>query len=226
MKKISIISIISFIFLSLSYIITYTLRLVEFKLNYLPLIIGFVILAISAIIAVIGKKNLTVNIICLILNSIALGFCLKSWYLFRGFDNQLWVGIVVSLACVIYLLVFYLLLYIPFIDRHFKLFIAIFIVLTFIVYFVIIFTTNTTFVSTFGYFVIVEISFIFAMCNNNYDFDELIRNVTISSYSVLIIAVIILLLMLEFDGFDSLDFGADTADFSSPKGKKSKTKKV
>ena len=52
----------------------------------------------------------------------------------------------------------------------------------------------------------MEIGFIFAMCRTHENFEDIFYNVTISSYSVLIVAIIMLLIMLECDSFDGFDF--------------------
>ena len=220
MKKITIVSVLSFIFLITCSFVEYLLRNYEFEKSITPLLFGFLILAISGIVSLIAKKDLYLNIICFLLNSIALGFCLRSWYMFRSFDNPFWIVVLISLACVIYLLIFYFLLYIPFFDKHFKAYIWTFIITTFVVYLIVMIFTKTTFVSTFGYFVIIEISFIFSMCKRNDSFVELFRNIALSSFCVLIIAIIMLLLMLECDGIDGFDFGGEMIDFNSPKEKK------
>lgn len=222
MRKIGIVSLISFIFLSFCSITEYLLRNITFNDYFIPLLIGFGILIISGIVSAIIKEDLYFNIVCFLFNAIALGFCLRSWYMYRGFDNALWVQILISFACVMYLLVFYFLLYIPFFDKHFKIYIWSFLVLTLIAYILIIIFSKTTFMSTFGYFVIIEIAFIFAMCKREENFTDLFRNITLSSFSVLIVAIIILLIMLECDGLDGFDFGTDILDITSPKNKKKK----
>lgn len=220
MKKITICSLLSLIFLSICSIAEYFLRNITFGEFFIPLIIGFVILIVTGIVSAIVKKNLYFNIICFIFNAVALGFCLRSWYLYRDFNNELWVQILISLACVAYLLIFYFLLYIPFFDRHFKFYIWTFLILTLIAYIIIIIFSKTTFMSTFGYFVIIEIAFIFAMCRKEDDFNDLFRNITLSSFSVLIVAIIMLLIMLDCDGLDAFEFGTDILDVTSPKKKK------
>ena len=106
-----------------------------------------------------------------------------------------------------------------FFDKHFKFYIWTFLILTLISYILVFIFSETTFISTFGYFVIIEIAFIFAMCKKEDDFADLFRNITISSFSVFIVAIIMLLIMLECDGLD-FDFGGDLFDIASPKEKK------
>jgi hypothetical protein len=52
---------------------------------------------------------------------------------------------------------------------------------------------------------IIEIAFIFAMCLYQRTTKELFRDVVISTYSVLIVAIIIALIMLGADSLDGLD---------------------
>lgn len=226
MKKITIVSILSILFLAGCSITEYLLRNHYFEKFITPLIIGFALLIFSGIIILFSKRDILFNIICYIINSIALGFCLRSWYMFREFDNDLWITLLVSLSCVVYLLIFYFLLYIPFFNKHFMFYIWTFFILTLIAYIIVVATSKTTFVSTFGYFVIVEISFIFAMCRTHENFEDIFYNVTISSYSVLIVAIIMLLIMLECDSFDGFDFGGDGSSITSPKEDKKQKYKL
>lgn len=209
MKKITFISLISFLFLSLCSVFECLYRCIPFEEAWVPLVIGFGYLIISGVLAVYVKRNVIGNIICFIINSAALGFCIRAWYMFRDFDNPLWVMLLVSLACVVYLLIFYFSLYIPFIEKHLNVYIWVFLVLTLVLYLIVMIESTTTYVSTFGYFVIVEIAFILAMCNQQNSLKHLFRDVVISTYSVLIVAIIIALIMLGADSLDGLDVGVD-----------------
>ena len=64
-----------------------------------------------------------------------------------------------------------------------------------------------------GYYAIMELSFIFAMSFEVNDKDELIRNLTLSTYSVLIVAIIVLVIALIAaaggDGCDCVCGGCD-----------------
>ena len=224
MKKISFVSLLSLLFLSLCSFVGYFLRFINFDSFWVPLIFGGFMMIISGIVKIIAKKNMVANIICFFVNAIALGLCLRSWYIFREFDNELWVMLLVSIASVIYLLIFYLLLYIPFFNKHFNVYIWVFLILSFIGYLLVMILTKTTFVSTFGYYMIIEIAFIFAMCRKQETFKQVFLDITVSTYSVIIVAIIMALLMSGADGLDGFDFGGggEGSNFTSPKNKKIK----
>ena len=199
MKKLIKISILSFLFLFLTSCFEHVLRNVSFAKTWSPLLIGFIILALSGGVALFIKKSLFIDVLCFLSNSVALGFCMRTWYLFREFDNSLLVMSCMSLLCVLYLWIFYLLSYIPIIRRHFKLYFWLYLIISLIIYIILILFTKTTYISTLGYFSIIEISFIFAICMNSDDNKDLFRKMVISTYSVLIVGIIIALIMFEAD---------------------------
>ena len=222
MKKITLVSLFSLLFLSVSSTVAYMLKYIPITNKWVALGIGVGVLAISGIVCWIKDRNKVINGICFVVNAFALGFCIRAWYIFREFDNSLGTMLLVSLACLAYLLVFYFILYIPFIENYYELYLLIFLILTVIVYLVVIFTTKTTFVSTFGYYVIIEIAFIFAMSKPARTFFDLFRNVLISTYSVFVVALIIAVIMSGGDGLDGFDIGGADVPLSSPKDDKVK----
>lgn len=223
MKKITLVSLISILFLSLSSIVAYLLRYISLDSPWLYIVLGVLILFGSGVLAFLLKKYKFSNILCLLLSSIALGFLIRSWYIFREFDNPLWMMLLVSFSCAIYLWIFYLLLYIPFFEKHYGVFTIIFLVLSFLGYLLVIGFTETTFVSTFGFYMIVEIAFIIGLCMKSKTYSQLMRNMVLCSYSIFIVAIIIVILMLAGDGADfdfSFDIGGEPNGLSSPKDKK------
>lgn len=192
-----------------------------FESPWVPLVIGVVILIFSGILSACAKKNIVLNAICFLVNAIALGFCIHAWYMYRCYENSIEVMLLVSLACVVYLLIFYFSLYIPFLEEHINIYIWIFLVLTLVGYLIVMFTTETTYISTFGYYVIIEIAFILAMCHHQTTAKHLFRDIVLSTYSVLIVAIIIALIMLGADSLDGIDgivdIGAEGGGIKSPK---------
>jgi hypothetical protein len=227
MRKITIVSFASLMFLLMSSVVAYYLRYAAWADAWKYLLVGVGILLASSIIAVFAKENTVINLVCFFMSSVALGFCIRSWYVFRGFDNSLAVMALVSLAAVAYLCFFALLSRIPFIAKYINLCVWIYIILSTIGYIIIIFTTKTTFVSTFGYYMIVESAFILAMCKSTDGFSGMVRALALSTYSIFAAAAIIALFMLAGDGADC-DCGdcGDCCDCSgSGDGKSSKRKK-
>lgn len=228
MKKITFTTILSFIFLAISSLTAYLTRNIAFN-SWQMLIIGIFILIGSAILAIFGRKsskgdkspNMFVNVICYILSSVALGFCIRAWYIFRGFNNSLLIMMLVSFLCIWYLWIYYALSKIPLFEKHPLLFMILFIALSIIIYVIVIVKTKTTFVSTFGFYMIIEIAFIFAMLADADNYSEFLRNITLSTYSVFVVAIIIALILLAAEGGDfDFDFSLDF-DFPSKKKKNS-----
>lgn len=208
-------------------IVAYCLRFTDNDDSASLLITGVIILGVSALVLVITKFFFTPRILVFIANAVALGFCVRSWYVFRGFDNPLWLMLLVSLSCLLYLLGFYYLLRIPFFERHFKIYFWVFLVITVIIYIMLVCLTDTTFVSTFGFYLIVEVAFIFAMCKSCDSIQILFWNITVSTYSVIVVAIIIALIMLLGDNADFLDGVSGDFDLSvaSPKAEEVNNKK-
>ncbi len=202
MKKITIVSFASLCFLLFSSAVAYFLRYTDWNGAWKYLLVGVGILVASSVIAVFAKENTAINLVCFFISSVALGFCIRSWYVFRGFDNSFGVMALVSLAAVAYLCFFALLGRIPVIARHINLCVWIYIILSTIGYVIVIFTTETTFVSTFGYYMIVESAFILAMCKSADGLSGMVRALALSTYSIFAAAAMIALLMLAGDGAD------------------------
>ena len=221
MKKIVTVSLLALAFLIVTSTVAYLLRYTDFNATVL-LIAGAAVLVVSAFVAYSVKKNIIGNGICYIVNAIALGCCIRAWYLFRGFDNPLWVMYLVSLASVVELWLFYLLAKIPLFNRHAGLYFWLYLLVSLVAYILVVIFTKTTYVSTFGYYMIVEAAFIFAFCSDDQEFSELFRSMTIASFSVLIVAIIVALMMLtDGDGLD-LNFGGEFVDIGGGKERKKK----
>ncbi|MBQ7307993.1 MAG: hypothetical protein IJW82_05640, partial [Clostridia bacterium] len=134
----------------------------------------------------------------------------RAWYVFRVFNNSLLTMILVSLTCNLYLWIFYLLAKIPFLKNHFYWTFWVYLLASIIAYVLVVCYTKTTYVSTFGYYMIIQIAFMFALCSECKTIFDLIRNITLSTYSVFVVIVIILLLLLSEDSdFDLSGFEFD-----------------
>ena len=212
MKKITLVSIISILFFSLSSIITYILRFSETDNKWFFFTIGIFLILISGFLAFAFKKYIGIVKTCLVINSIALGFFIRAWYIFSGYDNPLWMMLLVNISTVILLLVYYLLTYIPFFNRHPVLLIVLYIIFILIIYILLVSTTKTTFISTFGFYMIVQFTFIIGLCIESGTYSELMKNMLYCSYSIILVAIIIGLMMLAGDGGD-FDLSLDGLDF-------------
>ncbi len=225
MKKVLTVSFASFMFLAVSSAVAYALSFTALKSIWACIGIGVGILILSGILAIFAKKNTEFNIICSAISAASLGFLIRAWYLFRGFENPIWVMLLVSLAEVVYLWLFYALAKIKFFGNHIRVFASFFILLSVVIYTVCAALTETTFLSTFGYYMIIEIAFIFAMCKSTSDGPELIRAITLSTYSVFIVAIIVAIAVI-FDGDLDFDLDFDIGDIgdSDKKTKKKNNK--
>lgn len=186
----------------------------------LPLIIGIAILAVSGIIALIVRENTKVNVFCFILSAVAMGFIIRAWYILRNLDNSIFTTLLISLGAVVYLWIYFALIRIPVVRESAGVTVAVsalYVIISIVIYVLLVLKTETSFVSTVGYYAFIELSFIFAMSfevNNN---EELMRNLTLSTYSVFVVAAIvgvIALMAAAGDGDCDCDCGGCDCDGS------------
>ena len=191
MKKITVVSLASLGFLSLCSLSEYLLR--GFMSDQLyTLLIGIGLLALSAVLALIAKDRIALNTICFLLSSVAMGILIRAWYINRGFDNTLPVMLLISLCTVLYLWIFYAFSRLPFIRSSrtaYNIYAVIFAAASGIAYLIVMLNTRTTFVSTFGYYMLIELAFILAMSLEVDSGRKLWRNLTLSTYSVFAVAL-------------------------------------
>lgn len=161
-------------------------------------------------------KQTAAKIVSFFVNAVAMGFYLQSWYINRGFDNSVWLMLGVALLAATYMLVFALPLLIPVVNRHYGIYLTVFVLLSLGGYVSLVVLTKTTWVSTLGYFGLLQLSFILGSSFSCSDWDDEVRALWLSSYSVVVCAVIILAIVAGGDGCDaSCDCGG-TRDVSSP----------
>lgn len=186
----------------------------------LPPIIGIAILAVSGIIALIVRENTKVNVFCFILSAVAMGFIIRAWYILRNLDNSIFTTLLISLGAVVYLWIYFALIRIPVVRESAGVTVAVsalYVIISIVIYVLLVLKTETSFVSTVGYYAFIELSFIFAMSfevNNN---EELMRNLTLSTYSVFVVAAIvgvIALMAAAGDGDCDCDCGGCDCDGS------------
>lgn len=184
---------------------------VGFLAKYIPLDFWGIIAVASAIfvagtvLAVTLRKHTIVTVVTLALNAISMGFYLRAWYINRGFDNPLWLILLVTLLASLYMLVYVLPLFIPVLREHCAWYSIAFVVLSIAGYICLIVFTKTTWVSTLGYFGILQLGFSFALLYNSEEKSCTLRSLQIASYSVAICAIIIIIIALGGDGLDGLD---------------------
>ena len=198
MKKISLVSLASLFFLLLCSAVALLLEGVLSELAA-ALIGGALILLASGILAFFARHSTALNLLCFFISAVAMGFLLRGWYIARGLSNSFTVMGAVSLAAVLYLWIFFALSRIPFIRRTrygFPVLFVLYALLSVGAYLYVVFHTKTTYVSTFGYYMALELAFILAMSRTAEDGAALIRNLTLCTYSVLVAAIIAAVLAL------------------------------
>ena len=193
MKKITLVSIASFLFLFVSSSVAVPSRYV-FESSVAAFIVGLALLIGSGVLSLLtGEKN-GLNLLCFFLSAVSMGILMRAWYIVRGFDNSFLTVMGVTLAVVLYLWVFYALSRIPALrSSHlvFIIFVIAFVIISAVLYFIVMANTETTYVSTFGYYMIIELGFIFAMSLEAENKEELIKNLAHSTYSVFIVAIVV-----------------------------------
>ena len=233
MKKMRIVSSASFGMLTVASVTAYFLRYASERRIWVHLTVGALLLVLSAILALLAGKRIWACVVLCVNNAIALGFLLRAWYIFRGFDNSLLLMLGVSAAAVAYLWIFFLISRVPPLRRRPRLFTLTFVVISAVAYTVLVFTTRTTFLSTFGFYMLLELSFVFAMCKSTAEPAELVRAILLSTYSLIAVAAIIAIaaalgdadIDLDFDfsldGADGVELGAEiVGDFASAPSRK------
>ncbi|MBQ7344081.1 MAG: hypothetical protein IJW53_04890 [Clostridia bacterium] len=195
MKKITVVSAASFLFLLICSVVARLSKgLFIGNKATLPLIIGIVILAISGIIALIVRERTKVNLFCFALSAVAMGFIMRAWYILRDLDNSIFITLLISLGAVVYLWIYFALIHIPVVKESAGVTVAVsvlYVLISIVIYVILVLKTETSFVSTAGFYAFIEISFIFAMSMEVNDNEELIRNLTLSTYSVFVVAAIV-----------------------------------
>ena len=196
MKKSVVVSLVSFAFLLLCSLSAYLLGGISGAEGWVMLLVGLVLLLVSGAIAVFAGESIPLNAVCFSLSSVALGFCIRAWYIFRGLDNELYTMVLVSLSAALYLFVFYSLSRLPGVRNHKAIYTAVVLLLSGAAYLLAVLLTKTTYVSTFGYYMLIEIAFLFALYAEPVGRKSLFRYLTLSTYSVLGVAVIVAILAL------------------------------
>ena len=221
MKKTVLVTIVSFLFLMLSSLVAWALRFADLKNCWLAWGIAAILLTISIVVALVVRTRPKFSVINLVLNAVAMGFFIRAWYMFRGFDNSFLTMFFVCLACMAYLWVFYAICYIPFVERHFFAFFIGYFIVTGIAYIFVIAFTQTTFVSTFGYYMIIEMGFLIALCFEAQTFSRFLRLLALSTFSIIIVTIIIAVLFVTGEAPDAdfdVDFSGASPDADVPHG--------
>ena len=182
------------------------------------------VLGLGLLLLLLIRRYNFVKLIIVAINAVSMGFYLRSWYVNRGFDNPLWLMLAVALLASVYFVVFLLPLLIPALNRHYGWYLLIFTLVSIVGYVLLVVLTKTTWVSTLGYYGILQLAFIISLSFKCNERKELYNSFLVASYSVAVCALIILLIVLgEGDGLDGLDGLSNIGGgFSSPVEKKNK----
>ena len=200
MKKITIISILSLIFWILSSLSTILISQYNDLHEIKTLIIGFVILGINRLLFFIFEDFEISKYISILINSIAMGFCLDAWFIYKEIEPVFTQMLITSIICMSFMILFYLSLNIKLLERKFNIYIIVFLIISGLTFVLLALTSNSTFTSTLGYYGILSLAFLFVLCVDSVNYEELLKNFTLSTFSGLIVGVIVLLGILEVDG--------------------------
>ena len=214
LKKTGFVSAMAFAFLLVASAVAFATGFIpcpEQSYAWAYLCLGVFILIVSGLTAFVIRKNTVVNAICFSVNAVALGCLIRAWYIFRELDNSIITMLLVCLACLAYIWLFFLCCLIPFFSRHLKLFFWLWLFVSCVAYMPVVAFTKTDFVSTFGYYMLVLCAFIYAMVSDSENFSELMRALTLSTYSVFVVAIIVAVIMLTEDCDFSVDFAGNAS---------------
>lgn len=209
---------VSFAFLLITSLVGYFARFIPLDFWW---VFGIAsgILVLGAVVAIVLRKRQWVKIVTIFVNAVAMGFYLRSWYINRGFDNPLWLIVCMALLASAYLFVVMLLATIPKLEKYRFWFSVGFVLLSIVGYILILVLTDIydvtlTWVSTLGYFGLIQIGFALSLTAKE---DNKLSAWQWSSYTVLLCAVIILIIALGGDGLDGLFDGLGSVDSPSKK---------
>lgn len=204
MKKVPLACLISFAFLFLSSIVTVALRTV-FHDAPKEDAEGFVLIGLFAVVTVgllylilvkwTHLPRTPLDVICLSVNAVALGVMMTGWYVNRGFHNPLWMMALICLCSVAYLWVTYGIKQLPVLKNHSVFTTVALLLISLVGYVLLVIYTKTTYISTYGYYMIVEVAFFFAVCLPATDEKNLLSHMVVATYSVVTVAVLMLLII-------------------------------
>lgn len=203
----------SALFLALCSVVGYCAYFFNIKNFWIMFAIASAVFVLGVIFALV--KRTSCKVIAFFVNAVAMGLYIQSWYIYRGFENSLWLMLAVSAVAVAYLVLFFLPLLIPFVNRHYGWYAAVFVGLSLVGYVLLLCLTQTTWVSTLGYYGILQLGFVLGCSFSCNDIDDEIHALLASSYSVAVCAVLILLTVLGGDGCDCAD-GCSVGEVGSP----------
>jgi len=142
----------------------------------------------------------------MMLNSIAMGFAIRAWHIYKEYDLSLSEILLPLIIIMAYLLIIIAISNIPVIknnDTLFGVLITIIFISTIVAYIIIVNNVKTNWFSTLGYYLIVQIGIIIGYFIIREGDENIIDVMLYSSYTIIIVVIIIALLI---GGADSLDF--------------------
>ncbi len=205
MNKNILVPVISFCIFLLSTVTSYILKNYTLTTNAL-LITAASIIAVSIILAIVLRKLIIGKILPMMLNSIAMGFAIRAWHIYKEYDLSLIEILLPLIIIMAYLLIIIAISNIPVIknnDTLFGVLITIIFISTIVAYIIIVNNVKTNWFSTLGYYLIVQIGIIIGYFVIREGDENIIDVMLYSSYTIIIVVIIIALLI---GGADSLDF--------------------
>lgn len=186
--------------------------------QFIGLIIGVVLMIISIIMYQFGEKNEVYYQIVFVMNMIAVGLSITSYYVFKAYSLTLIDFIVAISISLGVLTVFALLSKIEVIKKHHKLFLAFFIAVSFIIS-LSLWLSSETFTGLTFYFLNVAYFFMIGIVSVTASFKDISKEMAwISFGAFILISIIVLIIISEGEALSGLD--GVSFDISSKKKKK------
>ncbi len=207
MKKVSLISLIAFVFLAVTSVVSIVAK-PFFTDCIIAIAVALGMLLVSGILAFIAKKRKVINIICFFINCVAFGIALRGWYIYLGMECGIAEMLLICLGVALFFFIFGSITRIPFVRNSKALVIVVFVLHLifdgFAIYLALL-TMSNIYLSTIAYFLIASWGFLFPLALESDDVDSMIRNLTLSTYSVFVAVVIMALIILTFTTGEALD---------------------
>lgn len=95
----------SALFLALCSVVGYCAYFFNIKNFWIMFAIASAVFVLGVIFALV--KRTSCKVIAFFVNAVAMGLYIQSWYIYRGFENSLWLMLAVSAVAVAYLVLFF-----------------------------------------------------------------------------------------------------------------------
>jgi hypothetical protein len=191
----------------------------EYLVSYdksIGLVIGIALMIVGILIYQLGKFNQIFYYMSFIINMIAIGLSITTYYVLKAYSlamQDFYVAILISIAI---LILFSLLSRIQLIKRHHKFFLTVFIILSFMISLTL-WLSSDNFTGLSFYFLNVMYFFMIGIVSSPESFKEIAKEMAwISFGAFILISIIVLIIISEGEALS----GLDGFDLSEPRKKR------